>query len=52
MAVVKIGRVRTTGNCQQMCLPGESVEHASDRNAREGTVVAPQTGVDFAERGR
>lgn len=50
VVIVKIHRVRTAGNCQQMCLPGESVEHASDRNAREGAVVAPQAGVDFAKR--
>lgn len=50
MAAVKIHRVRTTGNCQQMCLPGERIEHASDGDTGEGAVVAPQAGVDFAKR--
>ena len=43
------GTGRTTGDGQQMDLPGEGVKHSTNGNAGQHTVVAPQSKVNALE---
>ncbi len=44
------GHKHTTCHSQKMCLPCESVEHPTNGNAGQNTVITPQAKVDVLER--